>query len=117
MFAAFIISMHGVATSLGNPCPPNSVGWTTPCQPPSPNWRNASLKPDVVRTSPSCQLLGALSPAAFSGASTSPWNFAASSRTASTVSGVASSKPGSVAIFVSPARSRMINSMSLVGAV
>ena len=27
------ISMQGVATSLGKPCPPNSTGCCTPCQP------------------------------------------------------------------------------------
>ena len=52
--------MQGVAISFGKPWPPYSAGCCTPCQPPSPNCRNASLKPGVVVTSPSVQLLGLL---------------------------------------------------------
>ncbi|MNY16655.1 hypothetical protein D3C86_1499310 [compost metagenome] len=89
--ALFSISMHGVATSLGKPWPPKSLGCSTPCQPPSPNWRNASRNPGVVVTTPSFQLLGSRSPARFSGATTSSLNRAASSSTACAVSGVASS--------------------------
>src|SRR6478735_8048484 len=50
------------------------------------------------------------------GASTSVANFAASSRIASTRSGVASSLPGKAAIAASPASSFIANSMSRVGA-
>ena len=116
-FDAFSISMHGVATSLGRPWPPNSAGCCTPCQPASAKLRNASLKPFDVVTSPSCQKLGSLSAGWFSGATTSPQNFAFSSRTASTVSGVASSQPGNWLISDRLASSFTTNSMSFRGAL
>ena len=47
--ALLSISMQAAPMVLGRPWPPNSAGCCRPCQPPSPNWRNASLKPGVVR--------------------------------------------------------------------
>ncbi len=117
IFDAFNISMHGVAISFGKPWPSYSAGCSTPCQPPSPNWRNASLKPGVVVTSPWAKLLGFLSPSKFKGANTSRLNFAASSSTARAVSRPASSKPGSAEIPSMSASSFITNSMSLSGAV
>ena len=114
--ALLIISMQAAPIVLGNPCPPNSAGCCSPCQPPSPNWRNASLKPAVVVTTPSFHDDGALSPASFSGATTPSLNLAHSSSTACAVSAPKSSKPG---IFVTSSRrasSVMQNSMSLTGA-
>ena len=53
MFAEVIISVTGVDTSLGRPCPPHSGSSGRPFQPPSTNWRYASRKPLGVRTEPS----------------------------------------------------------------
>ncbi len=114
--AEFSISLQAVAISLGKPWPPNSCGCSTPCQPPSPNWRKASRKPGVVVTAPSFQWLGSMSPARFSGATTCSVNLAASSSTACAVSAVASSKPGNWLMASSPASSLIANSMSLSGA-
>jgi len=75
------------------------------------------LKPGVVVTSPSFHRAGFRSPVQFSGASTSPQKRALSSSTATTVSSVASSLPGSFCTLARPASSRMTNSMSLIGAV
>src|SRR5215208_5952073 len=36
MFALFSISMQAAPMILGRPCPPNSPGCCSPCQPPSP---------------------------------------------------------------------------------
>jgi hypothetical protein len=115
--AALSISVHGVATSLGSPWPPNSVGCCTPCQPASVKPLNASLKPFAVVTWPSRQKLGSSSLLWFSGATTSPQNLAFSSRTAWTVSAVASSQPGSWLTSDSPASSFITNSMSCRGAL
>ena len=51
--ALLSISMQAAPIVFGRPWPPNSVGCCRPCQPPSANWRKASLKPGVVVTSPS----------------------------------------------------------------
>ena len=114
--AALSISMQGVATSFGRPWPPNSTGCCTPCQPASAKLLKASLKPAAVVTWPSCQKLGLTSLGQFRGATTLLQNLAFSSSTASTVSVVASSQPGSWLMVDSAASSLMTNSMSLRGA-
>ncbi len=91
MFALVHISSTGVATSLGSPCPPHSGSNGSAFQPPSVNLPYASRKPFGVRTAPSINLEPSWSPTRFSGSSTSEAKRAASSRIASTVSGVASS--------------------------
>ena len=52
MFAAFHISITGVATSLGSPWPPNSAGNCSAFQPPSTNCLYAAMKPLGVVTLP-----------------------------------------------------------------
>ena len=116
-FALLIISMHAAPIVFGRPWPPKSPGCCSPCQPPSPNCRNASLKPGVVVTTPSFHVDGWMSPSRLSGASTSPLKRAHSSSTACAVSSPASSKPGRRAIASRSASSFMQNSMSLTGAM
>src|SRR5690606_31336209 len=86
------------------------------CQPDSAKSRNAYRNPGVVVTTPSATVEGSTSPRTLSGATTSALNFAASPRTACTVSSFASSKPGRRRTSSSPASSRMTNIMSLSGA-
>src|SRR6185503_9489837 len=80
--AAPHISSTGVATRCGSPWPPYFVGDMMLFQPAPEYWRYASLNPGGVVTAPSFHLAPALSPVALSGESTSPANFAASSRIA-----------------------------------
>src|SRR5207302_11441246 len=115
-FELFHISCTGVETSLGSPCPPHSCEKGSAFHPPSQNLRYASRKPRGVRTSPSLNLEPSWSPDKLIGSSISEANFEASSRMASTVSGLASSKPGSFATSGSPASSLSTNLMSLRGA-
>src|SRR6185436_4708533 len=106
-FALLSISMHAAPIVLGKLCPPNSAGCCRPCQPPSPNWRNACLKPGVVCTSPPFHDDGSVSPARSSGATTCSLKRAHSSSTACAVSSPASSNPGSCDTACRPASSFM----------
>ena len=115
-FALLTISPHAAWISLGKPWPPKSVGCCRPCQPPSPNCLNASLKPGVAVTLPSLKVEGLRSPSMFSGAMTPSLSFAHSSSTACAVSGPASSNAGSLASSSMPASSFITKSMSLTGA-
>src|SRR5438270_1135574 len=115
-FELFHISCTGVETSLGSPCPPHSCAKGSAFHPPSQNLRYASRKPRGVRTSPSLNLEPSWSPEKLIGSSTSDANLEASSRMASTVSGLASSKPVSLATSDSPESSLSTNLMSFRGA-
>src|SRR4029450_1262329 len=117
MFALVHISSTGVATSFGSPWPPQSGSNGSAFQPASANWRYASRNPLGVRTPPSGHFEPSWAPLRLRGSSTPEAKRAASSRIASTVSGVASSYPGSFATSASPASSFSTNLMSFSGAV
>src|SRR5690606_14606146 len=114
--AAFTLSTHGVPTSLGKPCPPNSVGCCKPCQPPCVKPLKASLKPDEVLTLPSCHFAGEVSPTRFRGAMTSCTKRAFSASTASTRSGDSSWSAGNCWISDKPASSFSTKRISCKGA-
>ena len=113
--ALLSISRQAAPIVLGRPWPPKSTGCCKPCQPPSANWANASLKPAVVVTTPSFRLDGCISPAIFSGSMTPSHSLAHSSSTAWAVSRFASSKPGIWVTWSRLAKCSMANSMSLTG--
>src|SRR5499427_4348861 len=115
--APFHISMTAASTSLGRPWPPYSAPKRNPFHPASTNCRQAAWKPSGMATCPSFHLGPSTSPARSSGAQTPPANFAASSSTELTRSGVASSQPARVATVSRSASSSMANCMSLTGAL
>ena len=118
MLAECHISCTAVFSRLGSPMPPRVGSKGSPFQPPSTSACHASPQPSAVRAMPSAPSLAPwTSPMRFSGARMFSAIFAASPRMLSTMSGLASSKPGRAATSAMPARWSRTKRISFSGGV